>query len=207
MNEDPLRNRIAAIDPAPSHVAVEPPTTPSSLHRLERIMNTPTVQTTQPTKAHSDPEKPFLKRASWLAVAAAAAAFATAGGAYYSLSNGTEIAQAPLELTIGANDVMASCLPLQADILADMSPAFAATTKEVDGETITLDVDRWYAGGDADTVVLHSESGMESLIAGFDFEVGQQYLITASEGSVNFCGYSGLATPELTAVFAEAFPG
>ncbi len=170
-------------------------------------MNTPTIQTDQPTKPHPDLERPLLRRASWLAVAAAAAAFATAGGAYYSLGNDTEVAQAPLELSIGANDAMASCLPLQADILATMSPAFAATTTAVDGETITLDVDRWYAGGDADTVVLHSQSGMESLIAGFDFEEGQQYLITASEGTVNFCGYSGLATPELTAVFAEAFPG
>lgn len=203
MNEDPLRNRIAAINPAPPDVAVEQPTTPSSRDRLERIMNTRSAKTIQPTKSDVEPEQPMLKRASWFAVAAATAVFAGAG-VIYALGNETG---APLELSIAGNDAMASCLPLQADILADMSPAFAATTKSVEGETITLEVDRWYAGGDADTVVLHAESGMESLIAGFDFEEGQQYLITASEGNVNFCGYSGLATPELTAVFAEAFPG
>jgi hypothetical protein len=48
---------------------------------------------------------------------------------------------------------------------------------------------------------------MQALIDGFDFEVGQQYLITAAEGTVNFCGYSGPATPELTAAFDQAFAG
>lgn len=166
-------------------------------------MNTRSTQTIQPTEPNADRTQPLLKRATWLSVAAATAVFAGAG-VIYALGNDTK---APLELSIAGNDSMASCLPLQADILADMSPAFAATTKSVEGETVTLEVDRWYAGGDADTVVLHAESGMESLIAGFDFEVGQQYLITASQGNVNFCGASGLATPELTALFAEAFPG
>jgi len=36
--------------------------------------------------------------------------------------------------------------------------------------------------------------------------VGQKYLITAAEGNVNFCGYSGPATPELTAAFDAALP-
>jgi hypothetical protein len=112
----------------------------------------------------------------------------------------------PLELALGANDVMASCLPLDAAILADMAPAFAATATSVDGQTVTLDVDRWYAGGDAGSVVLHAPAGMQALIDGFDFEVGAQYLITATDGSVNYCGYSGPATPELAAVYAAAFP-
>lgn len=111
-----------------------------------------------------------------------------------------------LELSLGEGDALASCLPVDATILADMAPAFAATATTVEGETITLTVDRWYAGGDADTVILHAPAGLEALIAGFDFEVGQRYLVTATEGTVNYCGFSGPATPELQAVFDAAFP-
>jgi hypothetical protein len=111
-----------------------------------------------------------------------------------------------LELSLGADDALASCLALDVAILADMSPAFAATATSVDGETVTLDVDQWYAGGDAESVVLQAPAGMQALIDGFDFEVGEQYLITATDGSVNYCGYSGLATPELTAAYDSAFP-
>jgi len=55
--------------------------------------------------------------------------------------------------------------------------------------------------------VLQGAAGSPALIDGFEFQVGQQYLITAAEGNVNFCGYSGLATPELTAAFEAAFGG
>lgn len=114
---------------------------------------------------------------------------------------------ASLELTARAPDATASCLPVEASTLATMSPAFAATVTDIDGETVTLDVDRWFTEGDAATVELHAEGGMEALIAGFDFQVGRQYLITADQGSVNFCGFSGEATPELTSLFEQAFPG
>jgi len=113
----------------------------------------------------------------------------------------------PLDLALGANDALASCLPLDVAILADMTPAFAATATSVDGETVTLDVDRWYTGGDAESVVLHAPAGMQALIDGFDVEVGGQYLITATDGTVNYCGYSGPATPELTAAYDAAFAG
>lgn len=112
-----------------------------------------------------------------------------------------------VELSLGDGGALASCLPVDAAILADMSPAFAATATAVEGEDVTLTVEHWYAGGDADTVVLHASAGMEALIAGFDIEVGERYLITAAEGTLNYCGYSGPATPELQALFDEAFTG
>ena len=48
--------------------------------------------------------------------------------------------------------------------------------------------------------------GLEALIGGVTFEPGQQYLITATDGVVNYCGFSGPATPELQALFDQAFP-
>lgn len=39
------------------------------------------------------------------------------------------------------------------------------------------------------------------------FEVGSSYLITAAQGTVNFCGYSGTSTPDLVAAFDTDFGG
>jgi hypothetical protein len=111
----------------------------------------------------------------------------------------------PLELSLGDGDSLASCIQFDVAVLADMSPAFAGTVSSVDGDTVTLDVHHWYAGGDAATVTLRAPAGLQALIDGFDFQAGEKYLITAADGNVNYCGYSGLATPELTAAYTDAF--
>lgn len=207
MNEDELRNRLGRLDPAPDHVAVEPMTTPSSRARLEQIMNTPLSP--ESTTAAGDLRLP-PSRTRWLVAAAAALVFLVVAG--FVVANlgdddtGTDVAGPPLVLTLGADDPMASCLRPEPGILAEMSPAFAGTATAIEGEIVTLEVDRWYAGGDEGVVELHAQPGMEALIAGFSFEIGEQYLITAANGSVNFCGYSGPATPEFLAFFDEAFP-
>ena len=162
------------------------------------------------------PEPPVVPlsprpRSRWL-LAAAAALVAVAGVAIAVIGGDDdpaerEAAAPPMELALGASDVMASCLPVDAAILADMPVAFAGTATAVEGETATLDVDRWYAGGEADAVQLRATPGQAALIDGFDVEVGERYLISASEGTVSFCGFSGPVTPELTSLFEEAFPG
>ncbi len=146
-------------------------------------------------------------RATWLVAATAITVLALAANALTSGDDGPDPEQAgsPLVLSLGAGEAMASCLPLEVEILADMSPAFAATATAIEGDVITLAVDHWYTGGNADTVELRSQPGQGGLIAGFDFQVGQRYLVTAAQGTVNFCGYSGPATAELTALFDQAF--
>ena len=203
MNEDELRDRLGRLDPVPDDVPVEPMTTPSSHARLEQIMNTPVSPTTE------RPSTPPTRSRWLIAAAAALVILVVAGFAIANLGDDDSndvAAGPPLVLDLGADDAMASCMALDATILADMSPAFAGTATSIDGEIVTLTVDRWYAGGDAATVELHAQPGLEALIAGFAFEQGEQYLVTASDGTVNFCGYSGPATPELQAVFDEAFP-
>ena len=135
-----------------------------------------------------------------LGTAAAIAGIIALGGGSPSVST--------LELDLGQDDIMASCLPVSADIVAGTDLAFAATVTSVDGETVTLDVTRWYAGGDADQVVLTAPAGMEALIGGIAFEQGGAYLVSATaDGTVNYCGLTGPATPELQAVYDAAFPG
>jgi hypothetical protein len=182
---------------------------------MEKIMNTPLSEREESLSESTTPHPRSIganRRRMGVLLGMAAAAVVAVGGAVIVGTGGgsdsTEVATGPpIELSLGGSNVMSSCMVFDVALLADMSPAFAGTATSVDGETVTLTVDRWYTGGDADTVVLKGAAGSPALIDGFEFEVGQQYLITAAEGNVNFCGYSGPATPELTAAFDAAFPG
>ena len=146
----------------------------------------------------------------WLA-AAAAAVVVLVGVGIVAVNNNDdgpgELAGPPLQLSLGEGDAMQSCIAPDATILADMAPAFAATATAVEGEAVTLHVDRWYAGGDAEVVELYAPAGLAALTGTIDFQVGGSYLITASGDTVNYCGMSGTATPELQAMFDEAFGG
>lgn len=120
--------------------------------------------------------------------------------------DGGEPATETLELSAGADDPSASCPVFDLAVLADMSHAFAGTATSMGDGAVVLAVDRWYAGDEsADSVRVTAPTGLEALIAGIPFEVGQRYLITATDGTVNYCGYSGPATPELTGAFDTAF--
>ncbi|TFH21332.1 MAG: hypothetical protein E4H05_00315 [Acidimicrobiales bacterium] len=210
---DELRAQLERLDPMHPGVPVESATTPSSTARMENIMNTPLIDQ-KDSGSSPTPELSSMtihRRRNRLLLGVAAAAIVAIGGAVIVGNNSgddsTEMtAGPPIELSLGDSNVMSSCIVFDVALLADMSPAFAGTAMSVEGETVTLTVDRWYTGGDAATVILLGTAGSPALIDGFEFEVGQQYLITAAGGNVNFCGYSGPATPELTAAFDAAFP-
>jgi hypothetical protein len=211
---DELRDQLARLDPMRPSVPVESVTTPSSRARMEHIMNTPLLD--REDSQITDEARPLqiaTRRHRWTMLAGiAAAAVVAIGGAVIIGNDGgggdTQVAGGPpLDLSLGDSTVMSSCIMFDVAFLSGMSPAFAGTATAVDGEVVTLAVDRWYAGGDASTVTLSGAAGSPALIDGFEFVVGQQYLITAADGTVNFCGYSGLATPELTAAFEVAFAG
>lgn len=215
---DELREQLGQLDPMHPGVTVEPLTTSSSQSRLEHIMNTPLIDEDHSTERSrrsgtNTPRNTDLGRhrsRNWAIIGSlAAAAIIAVGTAVVLGESGSDDPQVaagpPLELSLGEGDALSSCMMFDVAFLADMTPAFAATATAVDGEAVTLEVDHWYAGGDAATVVLHGSGTSPALIAGFTFEIGLQYLITAAEGNVNFCGYSGLATPELTAAFDQAF--
>jgi hypothetical protein len=196
---DELRDRLARLDPMPPGVETEAMTTPSSRELLEDIMSTPTDRKTASTWPR------------WLFAAAAAAALilVVAGGFY--LFGGDDAAPVaagpPLVLDAGGGDTMASCIQFSVDELAKAPVAFEGTVTSMENDTVTLTVDRWFTGGDAATVVLNAPQGLEALIGSIPFNAGEQYLMTAYDGTVNYCGFSGPATPELLAAFEQAFGG
>jgi hypothetical protein len=203
---DDLRVRLARLDPAPPSLdLVESPRAPEL---LERIMATP-VLTDSGTSTTAKP--PARRRAvlAWAAaVAVLAAGAATAGIALRGDRPTPGAAPTTLALSLPGSNVMSSCIQFDVSVLRDMSPAFAGTVTAVDDSQVVLDVDHWYAGGDADTVTLAMPYGGTSVaIDGVAFEMGKRYLVTAAGGTVNGCGFTGLATPDLERSFAEAFPG
>jgi hypothetical protein len=199
---DDLRDRLARLDPMHSGVTTEPTTSESSQELLERIMSTPLKEKTEPTPA---------PRRTWVIAVAAVAALVLAVAGGLALTGGDDAPPVAtgqtLQLTAGGEDVMASCIAFSAEELDNVAEiAFAGTVTDVEESTVTLSVDNWYRGDDAiGTVVLDAPQGMEALIGGIPFVVGEEYLISAQGGSVNYCGFSGPATPDYRSAFEAAF--
>jgi hypothetical protein len=114
----------------------------------------------------------------------------------------------PLVLTADGS-VAAKCAMPSAETLATFDTAFAGTVTALDGGTATLSVDRWYAGGDrASTVTVEAPSkDLQDLLMAVDFEEGTSYLVSATDTRVTLCGFTAEQSPELEALYDEAFQG
>jgi hypothetical protein len=193
VNDDELRHRLKAADPAtPS------PATSWIPDLVEATMNTPIE--------HDKRGRSWLLP---LAAAAAVAVLAVGGFAVLNDDDGSEkVAAEPtsVTLTVPGGDAMNSCMMFDPAFLKDAEIAFSGTVAQTDDASVTLDVDRWYQGGDADQVVLeHSGANTQVALDGVDFADGKRYLVSASDGMVTTCGYSGPWTEEFAAQFDQAF--
>ncbi len=201
--DDPIRARLTGHDPLKRQPHIHPAEPPA--HLLEQIMNTPTITTTNESTSDR-PTTPSRDRARRWIFGGAGLGTAAAVAGILAFTGGSPATPTAVQLGLGADNVMASCMPVSADILDDMPLAFAGTIVSVEGEIVTLDVTRWFVGGDTDQVILTAAAGMEASIGGIAFEPGGTYLVSATDGVVNYCGYTGSATPELQAVYDAAFP-
>ena len=182
-----------------------------------------TAQPSSPDTRRSDGDGPDRRRSTptrWLAVAAATAVVAGGGIGVLALRDDrgappTATASSPVALELpggSGGPVSASCMPFEVRFLRDMPVAFAGTVTSLDDDQVRLSVDRWYRGtaqqtqADAVTVAVPPETSSAAL-DGVDFRTGETYLLTATDGTVNGCGYSGPRTAELEAAYAEAFGG
>lgn len=194
-----LRARLARRNPMPDSVPVALPT--QTL--LERAM-----LTTEPTP---DTSTPVWRRPALVAAAAVTVIAVGVGGIVAldssnpsSSNNNVKTLALTTAQTSGAGTSSSSCIPFSVDVLKDMPLAFAGTVTQVSSSTIQIAVDRWYKGGDADVVTVALPPGNIS-VDPVDFVEGKRYLVTATDGTVNSCGYTGEATPDLAKAFNEAF--
>jgi hypothetical protein len=209
MSDDELRARLSRLDPAPAGTPVDPATSLRARSLMERAMTTP-VQTPTP----SVPDELARRRRPWLlAVAAAAVLVALVSGAFLLGGGGGDgggagAGPAPLALELPPADAAMSCIMFDVALLAEMPVAFGGTVTAIEDGQVAVDVDRWYRGGEAERVTI-AVPGQQTSAAldGVDFRTGERYLITATDGTVNGCGFSGPATPELESAFGEAFGG
>jgi hypothetical protein len=149
------------------------------------------------------------RRPRLLAAAGVAAAAVGVGGVLAILDKGPAPhppERSTLVLSIAPGGAMKSCVPFDVAVLRDMPVAFAGTATAVNADSVTLEVDRWYTGAPTDRVTVNVPAGQTSVaLDGVKFIDGQQYLLTATNGTINGCGFSGPATPELEEAFAAAF--
>ena len=158
--------------------------------------------------------RPRRPRALVLGVAAAAVVLAAAAGGAYLRSGdddggATVAAPTVTDLSLGTQDAMAMCIQFTVETLSPMPVAFSGEVTEKSADAIVIDVDTWYRGGDSDQVRLQApDMSVTSLGSSIDFQEGSRYLVTATDGTVNYCGFSGPWTQDLADAYVAAFgPG
>lgn len=204
--QDQLRARLSAIDPMLPTAVPEPLPHGRADQILEKTM---AIIESGPDAASVSRSPRRLRTVLLAGAAAVAVAAATVTAVILAGDDADSGPSAPstLSLSLGSGDTVSSCIPFDVEFLRDMPVALAGTVTEISADAVTLDVERWYAGGDADVVSLGLSPGQtSSVLDGVDFQRGGRYLIASTNGLVNGCGFSGEATPELEAAYAEAFP-
>ncbi len=220
-DDDDLRARLAALDPVRRDPGLRSLPEPTPAEIQEHVMHAMDHNTIDETTTDLPADRPAPHRGlrSPFAVAAGVIAVAVlAGGGYVAAGlgkgNGTVSAVSSprstpattLALKAGGGGVGAMCMRFDPALLKAMPVAFLGTVVSSAGEVVTLHVDTWYVGGTQDQVTVTSPGGPSGgALDGVDFSGGGSFLVTATDGTVNGCGYSGPASPELEKVYTDAF--
>ncbi|MFN8193229.1 MAG: hypothetical protein U0R80_03005 [Nocardioidaceae bacterium] len=100
------------------------------------------------------------------------------------------------------------CVAVSAQTLGQADTAFDGEVTEVADGTATLRVSHWFAGPGTDLVTVEAPGGDQRLLEqAVDFQKGGRFLVSAQSSRVRICGLSGAYSPELAALFDEAFGG
>ncbi|MCU1588345.1 MAG: hypothetical protein JWN31_1838 [Frankiales bacterium] len=207
MNDDELHNRLARLDPQ-ADAPVNPITSPWAQDLLERSM------TTTETASHSPAMPPRNRRPLALAAAGlvAVAGIATAvvmnqdgGSSSPTAKKSTLVLSAPAAVHPGRPGVGSSCIRFDVELLKAEPVAFAGTVTAIQPGSVTLDVTKWFKGGTADQVTVTTHDNSTVALDGVDFVQGKDFLVSANEGTVVACGYSGPEDPTLRQAYEQAF--
>ena len=220
-DEDPqLRALLGQADPARDLT----PADPEGLARLLLHIQEDTMSHDLDTRTDLPQQATDLRRRgplAWLVSAAAVAAIAGGGYAAFSSmqdNNGT-VEQAgpgpsvadpvvePDTITLqAATAVPARCAVPTPESLGSAEVAFAGTVTAIDGDVVTLSPTETFAGESAAEVeVVGLRPDLRDLGAQPEFVVGGTYLVSATDGQVSACGFSGEATPQLEQLYDLAF--
>lgn len=100
------------------------------------------------------------------------------------------------------------CMAPNVRVLRAQEVAFEGTVTQVaDGEA-TLEVSRWFVGEETDLAVVRTPAeGLVSLGYGTELVEGEDYLVSATDGDVTLCGFTGPVTPRLETLYLKAYGG
>jgi hypothetical protein len=206
MNDDELRNRLARLDPQ-ADSPVDPFTSPRAQDLLERSMTTTEL-------TNETPSQPSNNR-RWLPVAAAASVAAAGIVAAVVMTNDSPTAPTAKQKTTLAlsapasagGPIMGSCIRFDVELLKAEPVAFAGTVTAVSPTSVTLDVTKWFKGGTADQVTVTTPDNSSVALEGVEFTKGEDVLVSAFDGTVVSCGFSGADDPTLRKAYEDAFGG
>jgi hypothetical protein len=206
-----LRAQLAHIDPARPGMALDPFNSPRAQRLLEQTMET-TDESAHPLvpDGMGNRDRRGLRTVATVAAAIVILGLAVTFAAT-SRHNSSGNAAAPSTLSLsrsaGGGTTIGSCVPFDVKFLRDMPVAFSGTVTQVAADgAVRLHVDHWYKGGHASEVSLAVPGpNTSAALDGVDFKTGSRYLVAAAGGTVNGCGFSGEATPELLRAYSTAF--
>ena len=107
--------------------------------------------------------------------------------------------------TGGLSNNAATCPKVDSKLIASDPIVFKGVVTAKREGFVEFKVEQAYAGVSAKAVTLTAAKSVDFWLGPVHWEVGSHYLVTAAAGVVNFCGETGKATPELQAVFDQAF--
>lgn len=193
--DDETRRILHASDPVPALPPLDP-------DRLDALLEDTMSET------HNKPEQ--RRRPLRLAGLAAAAAVVIAGAAFAAASLGDDskdeqpaAKQTVTELAV-AGATAAKCAAPQLSDAAAMQVAFEGTVTGIKDGVVTLEPSHFYTSPATDLVTVN-EPDLETSEMPVDFQVGEDYIVGATDGFVSICGLAGPATDELRAFYDEAF--
>ncbi|QHC54626.1 sigma-70 family RNA polymerase sigma factor [Rathayibacter tanaceti] len=187
-DDEDARRLLRAVDPARSL----PPLSRDEL--AEHIAIATGARTTRPRR-----------RSPWLIVGVGALSAAAAASLLLPFALGVGGGSTSTLTLPSTGGPSAMCSPVTAAALAPAQLAFRAEVRSIDRRTVTLRVLERFAGEVGDSVTVGQ--GRESAVDGapIAFETGVDYLIAADGDTILTCGLSGQSSPELAALYREAF--
>lgn len=159
--------------------------------------------TTDTTTPASTPTRPRALR-PWILAGAGTLA---AGVAAAVVLPGLLAPPTVTTLTLEPTNATAMCMALSPELLRQGELAFRADVTGIDGGIVTLQVTERFQGDVGDLVQVEQGDGVPIDGAPIVFDAGESYLISSDGETIGSCSGSGVASPELEALFAEAFPG
>lgn len=121
-------------------------------------------------------------------------------------SGTTSGAVAPDTVELVAEVSSERCMLPDVGILRQQDLAFDGVVRSVAGGHATLEPTHFFAGDETGVVIVKAPDGdLQALLSAVDFREGERYLVSATDGRVTLCGFSGPHTEALAQLYAEAF--